>query len=180
MLVFARNNKKCRSLGGFMISFSVLRSVCCVLILSCQLNFLLLQVPDHFNDINDVLRALPALFRFGRTLFILKGVHAADVDEEILEKCDLGLGENSSVVAQRTGFKMFSVSAHCHYSNCFFPAARILRLSEHVRPGQVPRPHGPLGSGRGRANFYAGFRERKTGIGTFGRRTSPGPQTACL
>ena len=100
-----------------MISFCVLRSVCCVLKFSCHMNFLLLQLPDHFNDINDVLRALSALFRFGRTLFILQGAHTADVDEKVLQEGDLGPGENGSVVAQRTGFKMFSVSAHCQYSN---------------------------------------------------------------
>jgi hypothetical protein len=100
-----------------MISFCVLRSVCCVLKFSRQLNFLLLQLPDHFNDINDALRALPALFRFGRTFFILQGVHTTDVDEKVLQEGDLDPGENGSVVAQRTGFKMFSVSAHCQYSN---------------------------------------------------------------
>ena len=82
-----------------------------------ELPCLLLQIPDNFNDIDDGLRALPTLFRFGRTLFILQGVHTADVDEKVLQEGDLSPGENGSMVAQRTGFKMFSVSAHCQYSN---------------------------------------------------------------
>ena len=48
--------------------------------------------------------------------------YKTDVDEKVLQEGDLGPGENGLVVAQRAGFKMFCVSAHYQYSNCFFSA----------------------------------------------------------
>jgi hypothetical protein len=62
----------------------VLRSVCCVLKFSWQLNFLLSHIPDPFYHLDDVLRAMSALFRFKGTLFFFQCGHTAAVYEKIL------------------------------------------------------------------------------------------------